>query len=180
MTCSHRLARYPHHTTRPAHAVTDCSDIAMQITRRLEFDAGHRIPDHQSQCRHLHGHRYAIEITLAGEIIHASGKPMNGMVMDFSEIKSLAMQALVAQWDHAFLAYRGDTPIVAFLASLPDHKTVLLDVVPTAENLAAIAFRQLDPIYQDHYGNQLRLERIRLYETPNCWADALRSDFVRS
>ncbi|HEX5676071.1 MAG TPA: 6-carboxytetrahydropterin synthase, partial [Azonexus sp.] len=27
----------------------------MLITRRLEFDAGHRIPDHRSQCRHLHG-----------------------------------------------------------------------------------------------------------------------------
>ena len=35
----------------------------MRITRRLEFDAGHRIPDHASQCRHLHGHRYAIEVT---------------------------------------------------------------------------------------------------------------------
>ncbi|MGV0976265.1 MAG: 6-carboxytetrahydropterin synthase QueD, partial [Azonexus sp.] len=23
----------------------------MLITRRLEFDAGHRIPDHRSQCR---------------------------------------------------------------------------------------------------------------------------------
>ena len=39
----------------------------MRITRRLEFDAGHRIPDHASQCRHLHGHRYALEITLSGE-----------------------------------------------------------------------------------------------------------------
>ncbi|HCX34237.1 MAG TPA: 6-carboxytetrahydropterin synthase QueD, partial [Rhodocyclaceae bacterium] len=29
----------------------------MRITRRLEFDAGHRIPDHLSRCRHLHGHR---------------------------------------------------------------------------------------------------------------------------
>jgi 6-pyruvoyltetrahydropterin/6-carboxytetrahydropterin synthase len=38
----------------------------MRITRRLEFDAGHRIPDHASQCRHLHGHRYALEITLSG------------------------------------------------------------------------------------------------------------------
>ena len=41
----------------------------MRITRRLEFDAGHRIPDHQSQCRHLHGHRYAMEITLSGDVI---------------------------------------------------------------------------------------------------------------
>lgn len=148
----------------------------MQITRRLEFDAGHRIPDHQSQCRHLHGHRYAIEITLSGDIIQSSGQPMNGMVMDFSEIKSLAKLHLVDAWDHAFLAYRGDTEVVAFLASLPDHKTVLLEVVPTAENLASIAFATLDSIYFDAYGNKLRLERIRLYETPNCWADALRLD----
>ncbi len=150
----------------------------MQITRRLEFDAGHRIPDHQSHCRHLHGHRYAIEITLAGEIIQASGQPMNGMVMDYSEIKSLAMQSLIDSWDHAFLVYRGDTAIVEFLASLPEHKTVLLDVVPTAENLVVIAFARLDAVYRDRYGNHLRLERVRLYETPNCWADALRSDFV--
>ena len=149
----------------------------MQITRRLEFDAGHRIPDHQSQCRHLHGHRYAIEITLSGAILEASGTPTNGMVMDFSEIKSLARRHLVDAWDHAFLAYRGDAAVVDFLASLGDHKTVLLDAVPTAENLAAIAFTTLDGIYHDNYGNKLRLERVRLFETPNCWADALRADY---
>ncbi|MBI3525604.1 MAG: 6-carboxytetrahydropterin synthase QueD [Betaproteobacteria bacterium] len=147
----------------------------MQITRRLEFDAGHRIPDHKSQCRHLHGHRYAIEITLAGDIIQSRGQAMNGMVMDFSEVKLLAQRHLVDAWDHAFLAYREDTQVVAFLATLPGHKTVLLDVVPTAENLAVIAFSVLDAAYQDTYGNHLRLERVRLYETPNCWADALRS-----
>lgn len=148
----------------------------MQITRRLEFDAGHRIPDHQSQCRHLHGHRYVIEITLRGSVIQASGDPANGMVMDFSEVKSLACQHLVDAWDHAFLAFRGDTPIVDFLATLPGHKTVLLDVVPTAENLAALAFSTLDRVYLDRYGNQLRLERVRIFETPNCWADALREE----
>jgi 6-pyruvoyltetrahydropterin/6-carboxytetrahydropterin synthase len=150
----------------------------MQITRRLEFDAGHRIPDHQSQCRHLHGHRYAIEITLTGDIIHAAGQAVNGMLMDFSEIKSLAKQHLVDAWDHAFLVHRGDAPVVNFLATLPDHKTVLLEAVPTVENLAAIAFATLDPVYVDKYGNHLRLEQVRLYETPNCWADAHRGDFV--
>ncbi|MDP2804397.1 MAG: 6-carboxytetrahydropterin synthase, partial [Gallionellaceae bacterium] len=56
----------------------------MQITRRLEFDAGHRIPNHNSQCKHLHGHRYAIEITLSGNIIATEGISEQGMVMDFS------------------------------------------------------------------------------------------------
>lgn len=146
----------------------------MLITRRLEFDAGHRIPDHKSQCRHLHGHRYAIEITLAGGIIQRDGDAANGMVMDFSDVKMLANTHLIDLWDHAFLAYAGDSAVVQFLQSLPDHKTVLLDCVPTAENLAQLAFRILDAVYRDTYGNDLRLQRIRLYETPNCWADALR------
>jgi len=47
--------------------------------------------------------------------------------------------------------------------------------VPTAENLARIAFERLDAVYRDTYGNHLRLEQVRLYETPNCWADALRT-----
>lgn len=146
----------------------------MFITRRLEFDAGHRIPDHKSQCRHLHGHRYTLEITLSGKVIDKSGDAANGMVMDFSQVKDLAKQHLVDAWDHAFLAFAGDKAIVDFLTSLPDHKTVILDRVPTAENLAQIAFECLDAVYRDTYGNQLQLHQVRLYETPNCWADALR------
>jgi 6-pyruvoyltetrahydropterin/6-carboxytetrahydropterin synthase len=46
--------------------------------------------------------------------------------------------------------------------------------VPTAENLAQIAFELLDAAYRDTYGNHLRLAQVRLYETPNCWADAIR------
>ncbi|HRA80129.1 MAG TPA: 6-carboxytetrahydropterin synthase QueD [Thauera sp.] len=146
----------------------------MRITRRLEFDAGHRIPDHASQCRHLHGHRYAIELTLSGEIIKADGLPVNGMVMDFADVKRIANECVVERWDHAFLVYRGDATVMTMLNAIPDHKTVVLDVVPTAENLAAEAFRILEPAYRDIYGNHLQLERVRLYETPNCWADALR------
>ncbi|MDD2874654.1 MAG: 6-carboxytetrahydropterin synthase QueD [Azoarcus sp.] len=148
----------------------------MRITRRLEFDAGHRIPDHASQCRHLHGHRYALEVTLSGNIIDAAGEAVNGMVMDFADVKKVANELIVSRWDHAFLVYRDDIQVAAFLASMPGHKTVTLDVVPTAENLAAEAFRILDGAYRDVYGNQLQLERVRLYETPNCWADAVRGE----
>ncbi len=146
----------------------------MLITRRLEFDAGHRIPNHTSQCQHLHGHRYALEITLSGEIVRREGAADEGMVMDFSEVKTIANTVLVDQWDHAFLVYQGDHAVVEFLATLPGHKTVVLPVVPTAENLADTAFRILDAAYVDTYGNQLQLQRVRLYETPNNWADAVR------
>lgn len=145
----------------------------MQITRRLEFDAGHRIPNHASQCRHLHGHRYAIEITLSGDIIATEGASEQGMVMDYSEVKRIAKEQLVDAWDHAFLVYRDDRVVLDFLQTLPGHRTVVLDVPPTAENLAAVAFRLLDHAYRDTYGNHMRLERVRIYETPNNWADCL-------
>ncbi|HJT52040.1 MAG TPA: 6-carboxytetrahydropterin synthase QueD [Nitrosospira sp.] len=148
----------------------------MLITRRLEFDAGHRIPSHKSKCRHLHGHRYAIEITLSGEIITEAGASEQGMVMDYSEVKRIANKTIVDKWDHAFLVYAEDAQVLQFLQSLGDHKTVVLDTPPTAENLALTAFRILDEAYQDSYGNHLRLEQVRLFETPNCWADAMRAE----
>lgn len=145
----------------------------MQITTRLEFDAGHRIPSHKSQCRNLHGHRYALEITLSGDIISQEGMSENGMVMDFSDVKAIARQAVVDVWDHAFLVYKNDQVILDFLNTLPNHKTVIMESVPTAENLAAEAFKILKANYHDTFGNHLKLERVRLYETPNSWADAL-------
>ena len=148
----------------------------MRITRRLEFDAGHRIPNHNSQCRHLHGHRYAIEVTLIGPVVATAGAADQGMVMDFSAVKAIAQQHVVEPWDHAFLAWKHDHAVVAFLAGMPGHKTVLFDAPPTAEHLAQTAFTMLEQIYRALYGNSLHLERVRLYETPNCWADAVRGE----
>ena len=145
---------------------------AITVTRRLEFDAGHRLPHHKSQCRNLHGHRYAIEITLTAQIVRQDGASDDGMVMDFGDIKTIADEKLVSQWDHAFLVWRGDTVMLELLAAIPQHKTVVLDEVPTAENLATEAFRRLEHAYRDRFGHELRLTRVRLYETPNCWADA--------
>ncbi|MGI4811828.1 MAG: 6-carboxytetrahydropterin synthase QueD [Janthinobacterium lividum] len=143
----------------------------MEITRRIEFDAGHRIPDHRSQCRNMHGHRYALEITLAGELVAEAGAPDRGMVMDFAAVKELAIEHVAALWDHAFLVYDGDSAVRAFLETLPDHKTVVIDRIPTVENLAMIAFEILQPVYAAQYRNQIVLSRLRLYETPNCWAE---------
>lgn len=141
------------------------------ITRKLEFDAGHRIPDHKSQCRNLHGHRYTLEITLVGEVIEEEGSSDNGMIMDFSDVKALAKTHLVDVWDHAFLVYAKDTAVRSFLATIPDHKTVVIDKIPTVENLARTAFDTLRTVYNDRYGTGLRLYKLVLHETPNCWAE---------
>jgi 6-pyruvoyltetrahydropterin/6-carboxytetrahydropterin synthase len=148
----------------------------MRITRRLEFDAGHRIPNHDSQCRHLHGHRYAIEVTVSGDMVTVDGDAEQGMVTDFGSVKSLVQQHIVASWDHAFLAYAQDKVIVDFLRSIPGHRTVVFDAPPTAEHLALAAFRILEHAFGGAYGERIRIEQVRIYETPNCWADAVRGE----
>ena len=143
----------------------------LTITRKLEFDAGHRIPDHKSQCRNLHGHRYTLEITLVGQVIEQEGSSDNGMIMDFSDVKSLAKSHLIDVWDHAFIVYEKDQAVRDFLATIPDHKTVIIEHIPTVENLARTAFSILRSVFKDHYGTGLRLHKLVLHETPNCWAE---------
>jgi 6-pyruvoyltetrahydropterin/6-carboxytetrahydropterin synthase len=123
----------------------------------------------------MHGHRYALEATVAGDVTRRDGDPRNGMVIDFSEVKAVLQKHVVGVWDHAFLVYEGDTVVRNMLEALPEHRTVVLPVVPTAENLAAEAFRILAPRIAELCDKRLTLERIRLFETPNCWADAVRS-----
>ena len=41
----------------------------MKITKIIQWDMGHRIQNHRSICRGLHGHRYKAEICIEGSII---------------------------------------------------------------------------------------------------------------
>ena len=143
----------------------------IEITRRLEFDAGHRIPNHEGHCRHIHGHRYVIEVTLLGDVLKHQGYADDGMVLDFGDIKKLTNELIVSKWDHAFLVAKEDQSLVNFLGSIPDHKTVILEAIPTVENLAQTAFSILEPVFKNNFSGRLNLSRLRLYETPNCWAD---------
>jgi 6-pyruvoyltetrahydropterin/6-carboxytetrahydropterin synthase len=145
----------------------------MDITTRLEFDAGHRIPNHKSNCKNLHGHRYAIEVTVTGPIHDDSKSSDFGMVIDFSDVKKIIKDLVVDRWDHAFIVYQDDKEIVNFLNTLPNHKTVIFPVVPTAENMASQAYLILSIEFNKRFNYQLKIKQIRMYETPNSWADAV-------
>ncbi|WP_092400991.1 6-carboxytetrahydropterin synthase QueD [Candidatus Ichthyocystis sparus] len=143
---------------------------SFEVTRRMEFDAGHRVPHHNGQCCNIHGHRYALEITISGPLVVEESRSDNGMVIDFQAIQKLAHEHIIDKWDHAFLVYKDDF-VLDFLKKIPGHKTVVLDQPPTVENLAATAFRCLQDVLRVEYKNSLFLNKVRLYETPNCWAD---------
>jgi 6-pyruvoyltetrahydropterin/6-carboxytetrahydropterin synthase len=143
----------------------------MEITTRMEFDAGHRIPGHKSTCKNLHGHRYALEVTIKGEVVELEQASEFGMVMDFKDAKELIRSTIVDRWDHAFIVYEKDHEVVNFLKTLKDHKTVTFPKVPTAENMALVAYESLKDVFKEKYGRSIVPVKVRLYETPNNWAD---------
>ena len=135
----------------------------MEITTRMEFDAGHRIPSHKSSCKNLHGHRYAIEVTIKGEIIKQEESSDFGMVMDFKDAKNLIKQTIVDPWDHAFIVYEKDHEVIKFLSSLDNHKTVVFPEVPTAENMALVAYELLNVVFKKKFLGAVTPIKVRLY-----------------
>lgn len=151
--------------------------IVYEITKIVEFDAGHRVPSHNGKCRNAHGHRYRVEATLRGPVHVARGRTDDGMVADFSVVKSLMMRDIHDEWDHAFLVWNRDELMMRALLCLGgDHRSVVLGFVPTAENLACEAFRRLDASLREEFNEELALVRVRVYETPGSWADAIREE----
>ncbi|AWD32370.1 6-carboxy-5,6,7,8-tetrahydropterin synthase [Candidatus Kinetoplastibacterium sorsogonicusi] len=143
----------------------------INVTKKLEFDAGHRIPHHKGKCNNLHGHRYILQITISGFLNDNFGESDYGMLIDFSNIKNIAQKYILDIWDHAFLVYEKDQLVLDFLKSIPNHKTVILSNVPTVENLAKEIYKILEPLYEKHFSNILFLKSITLYETPTCWSE---------
>ena len=69
-----------------------------------------------------------------------------------------------------------DEASLSRIGQWPWPRTRLAELVGQLKEkrVAAIAFDILANVYDAHYGVNLRLERVRLYETPNCWVDAIR------
>ena len=142
------------------------------VSKRLEFDAGHRLPNHKSKCRNLHGHHYTIELTFEGEINTTEGDSSQGMIIDFSDIKEICKKNLIDVWDHAFIVYENDKSLVEYLSTIEDHKTVIVEQPPTAEFLARKAHDIISAGVSERFGDSIKISKLRLYETPTSWADA--------
>ena len=133
-----------------------------EITRSIRIDMGHRLLKHESKCKNCHGHSYMIELSCRG----AAGLDEVGRVIDFGVIKEIFGKWLNEVFDHGFAIEVGD-PIADFF-EVHAQKHVVLDVPPTAENLARLWF---DGAVKLLATAPVIVTRIRVYETPNCWAD---------
>jgi 6-pyruvoyltetrahydropterin/6-carboxytetrahydropterin synthase len=131
------------------------------LTRKIEFSASHRYdnpnlsPEENrrvfGKCNnpHGHGHNYMLEVTVAGE-----PNPLTGMVLDLKELKDLLEREIMQRMDHRNLN-----------VEVPE----LAGKIPTCENLALLIWNLLEPKIPSG-----TLHRVRLYESPDLYADCYR------
>lgn len=127
----------------------------LTITREFRFEAAHRL--HLSHldfdenkgifgnCAKIHGHSYRLQVTLQGT------PNAYGWLLDFSELKQIVKGHVLSEYDHADLNALGE----------------FLHIPPTAENMARAIFFRLKPLLE---GENYRLFRVTVFETPDAWA----------
>ena len=174
------------------------------VTRQIGIDAGHRVMTHGSKCRHIHGHRYTIEATCQAidARLYDAGEQTD-MVIDFSFLKDEMMRHIDEPCDHGFIASQSDLALLQMFCPTDDrfedwHQRILAEVdgsgfcattdtrlatklyvmksQSTAECLAAHWFHRLNGPIQARSEGVATLVRVRIWETPNCYADYVNPD----
>jgi len=141
----------------------------MLITKEIEIDMGHRVFNHKSKCRNLHGHRYKIEVGVDDKVIDTKGTSDEGMVIDFSDLKQCMIDNIDSIFDHSFMMSVED-PFYNIFADLrlnQNQKINFVHFVPTAENLAKYWFEILELALES---KKIKLHHVRVYETPTSTA----------
>jgi 6-pyruvoyltetrahydropterin/6-carboxytetrahydropterin synthase len=133
----------------------------LRVCRRESFDAAHQLCDPRlsaeenralyGKCINLHGHRYQLEVIVAGDMDDASG-----YVVDLKQLADIIKAEIIQYVDHHNL-----NTDVAWLEGR----------IPTAENLATAFFERLRP-----HITRGSLHVVRVWETEKNWAECTRGD----
>ena len=136
----------------------------MLVTKEIGIDCGHRVPNHKSKCKNIHGHRYRIEVGVDDVVISDKGVSDEGMVIDFGDLKQIMIEELDHKFDHGFLMYRKDVFYDTFMMLKKEgQKIIFVDFIPTAENLAKHWFF----LIKDRLAEKgIAIKHVKVWETP--------------
>ena len=127
-----------------------------RVTREHRFCYGHRLLQYDGKCRHLHGHNGRAVITLEAAALDGLG-----MVMDFTHLKNVVGGWIDEALDHKMILHKDD-PALAELRR-QGEPVFVLDVNPTAENIAKL-------IFDYAVAQGFPVVEVKLWETESCFA----------
>lgn len=144
------------------------------ISKEIEFDAGHRVPNHKSKCRNPHGHRYRVVATISGVIVDEAGASDEGMLLDFGDLKSILVSYVHDPLDHGFIVFEGDKALWGVFedgdAWVHDWKIIKFPYIPTAENIAKWVWEEIEEPLANSFRGNFWLDSVTVYETPTSTA----------
>lgn len=121
------------------------------ITKRIEWDMGHRIRGHHKD-QHLHGHRYALEVTMVSKQFH-----------DIGLLAQTLRKAIGDSLDHSFVFCQKDQIMNEFFALNRELKHLKLPKEPTMENMLVWVSEKLEK--QKIFQKEVSLKKLTLWES---------------
>ena len=107
--------------------------MVVRITKEFKFEMAHALYGYDGLCANIHGHSYKLWVTVRGVVKHKNGYTKDGMLMDFTDLKSIIQPEIVDKYDHSLVlnanSPHADLDLSAF------NKVYYLDYQPTSENL---------------------------------------------
>lgn len=139
------------------------------IRKSFEFDAGHRVYQHESKCNNIHGHRYKVDI----ECYAPDGLDKLGRVIDFSVLKSLCGKWIDDNLDHGMILFVDD-PLslnwIHCIGQFSGMKYYLMNKNPTAENIALLLYNTFSELLESY---NIVIHSVTVHETPSCSAKSV-------
>ena len=133
-------------------------------TRKIEFDAAHRVIGHENKCKFLHGHRYTLEITAKANKLDSLGR-----VVDFGVLKKTMKDWIDENLDHNTILHQEDKELGNHISKVTGQYVYYLKSNPTAENIALHIKSDIIPsLFKE---NLFDIIKIKLYETPNAYVE---------
>ncbi|NQV53756.1 MAG: 6-carboxytetrahydropterin synthase QueD [Flavobacteriales bacterium] len=131
----------------------------ISITKIFGFEAAHAISNHPGKCRNVHGHSYALHVTISSDQLNEQE-----MIMDFHDLKVMVKEHVVGRLDHALILSRKGELAEEFA----NHtgKLTWLDREPTAECMLSLIVEWISPVLPE----SITLERLQLWETTTSYA----------
>ena len=147
----------------------------IRVTKEFPFEMAHVLWNYDGPCRNVHGHSYRLFVTIAGTPIDNPENPKNGMVIDFSDLKSIVKKEIVSVFDHAVVVSSRYEKEKRDMFTKLFGNTVLVDYQPTCENLVADFAEKIS----SHLPEGIALHSLKLYETATSFAEWFASDNER-
>ncbi|HUH28264.1 6-carboxytetrahydropterin synthase [Gelidibacter sp.] len=145
----------------------------IRITKQFSFETGHALYGYDGKCKNVHGHSYKLSVTVIGKPITDASNVKFGMVIDFSDLKTIVKDEIVDVFDHATV-FNKNTPHVELAKELKDrgHSVLLVDYQPTSE-MMVIDFAEK---IIKHLPETIQLHSLKLQETDTSFAEWYASD----